>query len=691
MGDKLKLALAGLVVMLLICQAEAIARAPTPYCSSKTIYKQFPLSAEEILIHDMSDVFSGYNLNITLGSKNPWASITPKWQILDRRNAYFPNIISHYVEPKENTVGRDSFLLYKDFTGSVMLSYGIIRDKGSLPVVNSTAIVTTDKNIVCFDAALFMDHGLAIVDCAKTGSSIFSKYTNLFYVIDLTDHSVKKIIPNDLYISFSSITRRKLMKFSHPEAGGFTYLLRSYFSDGVDERNSDNTYMEVFIVPVEDPTAIEPLSIIDRTLLNLNTLRIMDAEIYLDDIFVLDYDTGLIRLDILQSQKIQIMATYKDYGFQKFGVYSDDLQDEVLIALSNKHSIYEIDWHNPRNPVLINKYSLMENSKVKQLFINDQYVIVQSTADAYNSTQPKFEIDYTWIFTKGSRTYTNAYHVINHNSSIVEVDFDRANNHIYIADEKGLTLRVISEASLVMHYTNESWFGNKEDLVIFADSTDFNSNETFRCQERITALFVSKQNQTIFPSGLDLTDVYSVNYPNPLEIPLDDYFLGPDIHYQILDHKGDGLPASYVNKINRTTIKINPAPRPGDITYFHTDVVPELGHEVVIYYYEDSSNTTHVAECIHMWDKADMDCNVRNSYNHTSRLRSFTSTIFRDDDGWNYFYSLVLEGDSKRLRIYDYLKQKLIAELVYSGDFDAEITSIASSNGFIYVLRKYVK
>jgi hypothetical protein len=160
----------------------------------------------------------------------------------------------------------------------------------------------------------------------------------------------------------------------------------------------------------------------------------MDAEIYMDDIFVLDYDTGLIRLDILQSQKIQIKGTYKDYGFEKFGVYSDDLQDEVLIALSNKHSIYEIDWHSPRNPVLINKYSLMENSKVKQLFINDQYVIVQSTADAYNSTKPKFEIDYTWIFTKGSRTYTNAYHVINHNSSIVEVDFDRANNHLYIAD-----------------------------------------------------------------------------------------------------------------------------------------------------------------------------------------------------------------------------------------------------------------
>jgi hypothetical protein len=72
-------------------------------------------------------------------------------------------------------------------------------------------------------------------------------------------------------------------------------------------------------------------------------------------------------------------------------------------------------------PTLINKYSLMENSRIKQIFLNDQYLIVQSAADAFNATHPKFEIDYTWVFSKGSRTYLNAYHVINHNSSIVEI------------------------------------------------------------------------------------------------------------------------------------------------------------------------------------------------------------------------------------------------------------------------------
>lgn len=52
------------------------------------------------------------------------------------------------------------------------------------------------------------------------------------------------------------MTKRKLVKFDHPEAGGFTYMLRVYFYDGVDEANSDNTYMEIFSVPVEDPTQL---------------------------------------------------------------------------------------------------------------------------------------------------------------------------------------------------------------------------------------------------------------------------------------------------------------------------------------------------------------------------------------------------------------------------------------------------
>lgn len=256
MGYKLNTVLVYLLIASLAITVTSIARAPSTYCAAQPIIKQIPITSEELIVQDTADLFSGYNLDVTLGSNNSWAAVSKKVNLLDQRNQYFPNIISHFIEPKDNSVGRDSFLLYKDMLGSTMLSYGIIRDKNYLPEVNSTAIVTTDKDVTCFDAALFMDHGLAVVDCAKKSGGIFSTYRNYFYIIDLTNHSVKKMVENDLYVNYKTITKRKMMKFSHPEAGGFTYLLRSYFSDGVDADHSDNTYMEIFIVPIEDPTEI---------------------------------------------------------------------------------------------------------------------------------------------------------------------------------------------------------------------------------------------------------------------------------------------------------------------------------------------------------------------------------------------------------------------------------------------------
>ena len=81
----------------------------------------------------MADSFSGYNLNIELTSNNSFATLSKKFRELDKRNTYIPSIISHYIEHKDNGLGKDSFILYKDFTGSIHFTYGIIRSKSTLP------------------------------------------------------------------------------------------------------------------------------------------------------------------------------------------------------------------------------------------------------------------------------------------------------------------------------------------------------------------------------------------------------------------------------------------------------------------------------------------------------------------------------------------------------------------------------
>lgn len=69
------------------------------------------------------------------------------------------------------------------------------------------------------------------------------------------------------------------------------------------------------------------MKVIDRSYIHTNTLSIIDAKVYLGDIFFLDYVNGLYRLDILRNNDVLITGRYIKDGFTKFAVYSDDLQN----------------------------------------------------------------------------------------------------------------------------------------------------------------------------------------------------------------------------------------------------------------------------------------------------------------------------------------------------------------------------
>ena len=126
MRVKLNLILA-LLIALMAVQIHTAARAPVPYCFSKPIYKEFPLTFEESIDYDVEQIFSGYNLNITLDKGSEVASVGRKTSIIDRKEQHFPSIISHFIEKKGNTVGNETFILYKDDSNATHLIYGLIR------------------------------------------------------------------------------------------------------------------------------------------------------------------------------------------------------------------------------------------------------------------------------------------------------------------------------------------------------------------------------------------------------------------------------------------------------------------------------------------------------------------------------------------------------------------------------------
>lgn len=87
-----------------------------------------------------------------------------------------------------------------------MFGHGLMNDSKKLPVIDYTIIVSTEKFVDCFGAALFYDHGLAIVDCTHTNEQgIISNY---FYYLDLTNHTVTKKVENPLYLPYTQINKR---------------------------------------------------------------------------------------------------------------------------------------------------------------------------------------------------------------------------------------------------------------------------------------------------------------------------------------------------------------------------------------------------------------------------------------------------------------------------------------------------
>lgn len=118
-----------LLVSMVIACALGAAKAPAPYCDARQTIREIPLSLGESMSHSLEDTFFGYNLDISiLSNSSNFARVTKKIETIDKRSAYFPGIISHYVEHKGNNWGRESYLLYRDMTGSIIFTYGVMRD-----------------------------------------------------------------------------------------------------------------------------------------------------------------------------------------------------------------------------------------------------------------------------------------------------------------------------------------------------------------------------------------------------------------------------------------------------------------------------------------------------------------------------------------------------------------------------------
>lgn len=136
---------------------------------------------------------------------------------------------------------------------------------------------------------------------------------------------------------------------------------------------------------ITNPLKPWTIRIMDRSFLHQDKLSIEDFTIYLGDIYILDYHSGVIRFDITPAQVMIITGRYRtDSGYRRMGVYSNNLDNEFLLVLANDHAIFEVDWTNQIKPITLTKYSIMEGAWMHSLWVNEEYVVAQTIANVTN-------------------------------------------------------------------------------------------------------------------------------------------------------------------------------------------------------------------------------------------------------------------------------------------------------------------
>lgn len=141
-----------------------------------------------------------------------------------------------------------------------------------------------------------------------------------------------------------------------------------------------------------------------------------------------------------------------------------------MIVLAHDHSLFEIDWSNTIQPQIITKYSIPDGSTIFSLWVNEQYVAVQLSAnltDDQNVTLPSAS---TYIFTRGSRTYMNSYVSIPHPNHHAFVDLNRDTNQIMSMDTDKIMVHLLQIPTVKVFPIDSSLLNKEFNFVVKASS-----------------------------------------------------------------------------------------------------------------------------------------------------------------------------------------------------------------------------
>jgi hypothetical protein len=288
------------------------------------------------------------------------------------------------------------------------------------------------------------------------------------------------------------------------------------------------------------------------------------------------------------------VGLYEAKGFSRLAVFSSNQDNNIEFALANDHSIHEVDWSDVDNPRLLNKYSLMPDSVVSQVFINTRFVFVQAS-----SADGSHVYNYTWILNRGDRTYSRAFHVMNHSTSNVLINLNEDLTFLMITNEESISNYAFDQANLILSLdNNEDLLNIVSNFTIQAlsyDPSDLSQNVT--CLLLVNFTLLDEFNRTMWPIGTAPPSFYNANYPGKIKIDLYEYVVGPNVTYRIKETQKDQLKKAKVYQQDQLNITWESQPPFENITFLQTRTIHSQSKDTLIIYMQDLKNNTYITYC----------------------------------------------------------------------------------------------
>lgn len=449
---------------------------------------------------------------------------------------------------------------------------------------------------------------------------------------------------------------------------------------------------------VNNPLKPWTIRVMDRSFLHQDKLSVTDFDVYLGDIYILDYHSGVIKFDITTSQTIVIAGRYRtDSGFTKMGVYSSNMVNEFLLVLAHDHAIIELDWTNQLKPEIITKYSIPENAWMHDLWVNEQYVVAQITANLTDSQGKTVAYQSTYVFTRGSRTYLNAYAAIPHPNFHSFVDLHRANSQMLTIDTDGLVLYQLSSPRVSVFPQNPSLLNKEFSFIVKAESSnEYGAEPPLVCTFMYKYIVVGNDSLALWPTGRKLPDTYYANYPGQLYIPLDRYVLGSNITYGVFDNYDKDPPTYFFLQQNTTLINWwDKDPSIFKYTFLRQEQYDSLDETHLYLYTQDYNNATHFSRCVTVPYTEEVHCIESGYAPHINfRIANLTANRFHYYGGdYIHLAAILYEELPNEVFIYDVENDASLETkpIMFPPGYEGKIQSIEFLGQYLVVVLRYVK